>query len=80
MEASEGVEANEGYDVPNFSAIDLIGTIWKPTGNMLQTEEGEVPEMAAISGYHVNVRLVGEDGSALESYRITPDNPVRGWA
>lgn len=65
---------------PNFVAIDLIGTIYKPTGNMLQSEEGEVPEMAPLDGYHVNVRLVDEDGSALEPYRIYPDNPVRGWA
>ena len=70
----------EPYEVPNFRAIDHIGTIYKPTGKMLQTEEGEVPDMAPLDGYHVNVRLVGEDGSALEPYRIHPDNPVRGWA
>ena len=80
VEASEGVETNEGYDVPNFANIDHIGTIYKPTGKMLQTEEGEVPEMAAIPGYHVNVRVVNEDASALEPYRIYPDTPVRGWA
>lgn len=80
VEASEGVEANEGYEVPNFCAIDHIGTIYKPTGKMLQTEEGEVPEMAAIPGYHVNVRVVNEDASALEPYKVQPNNPVRGWA
>ena len=74
------VVPREPCEVPNFLAIDLIGTIYKPTGNMLQSDEGEVPEMAALDGYHVNVRLVGEDGSALEPYRIYPDNPVRGWA
>ena len=75
-----GIEAQEGYEVSNFANIDHIGTIWKPTGKMLQTEEGEVPEMAPLPGYHVNVRVVGEDASALEAYQVFPDNPVRGWA
>ena len=75
-----GIEAQEGYEVSNFANIDHIGTIWKPTGKMLQTEEGEVPEMAPLPGYHVNVRVVDEDASALEAYQVFPDNPVRGWA
>ena len=70
----------EPYEVPNFANIDHIGTIYKPTGKMLQSDEGEVPEMAALDGYHVNVRVVGEDATALEPYQISPDNPVRGWA
>ena len=75
-----GIEAQEGYEVSNFANIDHIGTIWKPTGKMLQTEEGEVPEMAPLPGYHVNVRVVGEDASALEAYRVHPVTPVRVWA
>lgn len=70
----------EPYEVSNFANIDHIGTIWKPTGKMLQTDEGEVPEMAPLDGYHVNVRVVDEDASALEPYQIFPNNPVRGWA
>ena len=70
----------EPYEVANFANIDHIGTIWKPTGKMLQTDEGEVPEMAPLPGYHVNVRVVDEDASALEAYQVFPDNPVRGWA
>ena len=75
-----GIESQEGYEVSNFANIDHIGTIWKPTGKMLQTEEGEVPEMAPLDGYHVNVRVVDENASALEAYQVFPDNPVRGWA
>jgi len=75
-----GVEAQEGYEVANYQFVDVIGTIYKPTGKMLESDEGEVPEMAAIPGYHVNARVVSGDASALEPYRIVPSNPVRGWA
>jgi hypothetical protein len=74
-----GVEAQEGYEVANYDAIDLIGTIYKPTGKMLQSDEGEVPEMAPLDGYHVNVRLLGE-AAELEAYRVQPVTPARVWA
>lgn len=75
-----GIESQPGYDVPLFFNIDHIGTVYKPTGKMLQTDEGEVPEMAPLDGYHVNVRLVNEDGAALEAYKVEPKQPVRMWA
>jgi hypothetical protein len=74
-----GVEAQEGYEVANYDAIDLIGTIYKPTGKMLQSDEGEVPEMAPVDGYHVNVRVLKE-APELEAYRVHPVTPVRVWA
>lgn len=44
---------------PGFS-IDVIGTILKPTGNVIQQTVGEmtveVPEMAALEGFHANMR------------------------
>lgn len=44
---------------PGFS-IDVIGTIFKPTGNLIQQTVGdvtvEVPEMAALEGFHANMR------------------------
>ena len=65
---------------PNFANIDTIGVIYKPTGEMLQGEDGPYPAMAPIEGWHVNVRLVGdEDASALESYEVTPVTPMRVW-
>lgn len=67
-------------DMPKFRNIDVIGAIWKPTGVMLSTEEGEVPQMAPLEGWHVNVRLVDEDGAALDPYRVYPVTPVRVWA
>jgi hypothetical protein len=69
----------EPYQVAKYLAIDLIGTIYKPTGKMLKSDEGDVPEMTPLNGYHVNVRLLN-DAPELEPYRVFPENPVRGWA
>jgi hypothetical protein len=65
---------------PNYANIDTIGIIYKPTGEMLQGEDGEYPEMAPIEGWHVNIRLVdGEDGEPLEPFVVQPKTPVRVW-
>ena len=64
---------------PNFANIDTIGVIYKPTGEMLQGEDGPYPAMAPIEGWHVNVRLVGEDAAALEQYQVNPSTPMRVW-
>ena len=74
------VSPDEAWELkPNFQNIDTIGTIYEPTGEMLMGEDGEYPEMAPIEGWHVNVRLAGEDGSSLEPYAVTPTQPVRVW-
>jgi hypothetical protein len=65
--------------VPKFAAVDVIGTIYKPTGEMIQTDEGEVPEMAPLDGWHVNVRHTAE-APELDAYKVAPKSPVRGWA
>ena len=75
----QGIEASEGTEVANYANIDTIGIIYKPTGEMLQGEDGEYPEMAPIEGWHVNVRLVGEDAEALEPFVVEPKTPVRVW-
>lgn len=64
---------------PLFSAVDEIGTIYKATGNMLTTPEGEVPEMAPLPGWHANVRNVG-DAPELAQYQVFPNTPERAWA
>jgi hypothetical protein len=80
VEATEDTEAREGYEVPNYLNIDTIGVIYKPTGEMLQGEDGEYPKMAPIEGWHVNVRLVGdENADALEPFEVSPETPVRVW-
>ena len=66
-------------------AIDVVGTIQEPTGTMLTDDEGnEYPEMAPVSGWHVNIRLVGdamrETVEALDTtHGVTPNSPSRVW-
>jgi hypothetical protein len=66
-------------------AIDVVGVLQEPTGTMLTDDEGnEYPETAPVSGWHVNVRLVGdamrETVEALDtSHGVTPNSPSRVW-
>ena len=66
-------------------AIDVVGTLHEPTGTMLTDEEGnEYPEMQAMTGWHVNIRLVGdaqrETVEALDtSHGVNPEQPMRVW-
>lgn len=59
---------NETFKTPKYSAIDVIGVIYK----------NSMP----LNGWHVNVRVtLDEDISELESYRIPePETPSRVWA
>lgn len=63
-------------------ALDVIGVIYRPTGKMLTTDEGETPEMAPLPGWHANLRVMGEfDAETLADLAIdVPKNPARGWA
>jgi hypothetical protein len=68
--------------VPKYAAVDVVGTIYKPTGNVLPAEDGSgdaVPEMAPIDGWHVNVRHTAE-APELEAFRVFPATPSRAWA
>lgn len=56
-------------------AVDVIGVIHKPTGAVLQTEVGEVPEFAPVPGWHINL---SDRVPALSEFEIDPPaNPVR---
>jgi hypothetical protein len=68
--------------VPKYAAVDVVGQIFKPTGNVLPAEDesGEaVPEMAPIDGWHANVRHTDE-APELEAFRVFPETPSRMWA
>jgi hypothetical protein len=65
--------------VPKYAAVDVIGTIYKPTGKMLKTDEGEVPEMAPLDGWHVNVRHTDE-APELDAYKVKVKTPSRMFA
>lgn len=81
------VEDGDPYMVTHSHdyAIDVVGTLHEPTGTMLTDEEGnEYPEMSAMTGWHVNIRLVGdavrETVEALdETHGVTPETPMRVW-
>jgi hypothetical protein len=63
------------------ATIDTVGVIYKPTGETIETDMGEQPEMAPIDGWHVNVRLAADHlVPELDAYRVQPANPVRIWA
>ena len=60
----------------NFANIDTIGTIYEPQEIV---DPDNPPEPVPMPGFHVNVRLVGEDGSALEPFKVEPEHPRRVW-
>lgn len=72
-------EVDGGVLVPRYQAVDVIGIIYKPTGEVVDQGDIEVPVMAAIEGWHVNVRH-DEEAPELEPYIVEPKNPVRVWA
>ena len=67
-------------------AIDVVGVIYKPTGVTLTDADGnEYPEMAPLDGWHVNLRLSGDnkraDAEELAAYTVdpAPSTPSRVW-
>lgn len=65
-------------------ALDVIGTIYKPTGKVLMTQDGEVQETTAMAGFHANLRVMQDDDAAsakLDAIAIEPPTtPARVWA
>lgn len=61
---------------PNFANIDTIGVIYE---NQPIPDPENPPEPVPMEGWHVNVRLIGEDGSALEPFKVEPEHPRRVW-
>jgi len=61
----------------NFANISTIGIIYKPTG---ETDAEGNPVMAALDGWHVNVRVIHEDSTTINRYAVAAITPVRVWA
>ena len=62
--------------------LDIIGTMYRETGNMLTTDDGmEYPETEAMDGFHANLRenLTAEQEAALPTI-AAPATPQRIWA
>lgn len=88
-ETGEETQVPEGdpylvKSTPDY-AIDIVGVIHEPTGNTLTDAEGnEYPEQAPVDGWHINIRLVGDnrraDVEAVDAqYGLTPNSPSRMW-
>ena len=68
--------------------VDDIGAIYAPSGKTLTDDEGnEYPEMAAVTGYHANLRKLSDKADTLIQHLedgghiITPPaTPARGFA
>lgn len=72
---------NDTQFVPKI-ITDVIGLIYKPTGNIQRDEQNlQWPEMAPIEGYHVNLKaeLTAEQEAALPLISA-PATPYRIWA
>jgi hypothetical protein len=72
----------ETVKVPKYAAVDVIGQMYKATGQTIQTNDGEnyytSDVMESIPGWHVNVRHNAE-APELEAYRVHPATPQRMW-
>ena len=66
-------------------SIDVVGVLQEPTGVTLTNDDGmEYPEMEALDGWHINIRLTGDvlrdETEALDvSHGVTPSAPKRVW-
>lgn len=77
-------EVDGGHGLADGFALDVIGTIHKPTGAVLTVDGMDVPEMAAVPGWHANLRgeLSDTQLAALEPILLEqpPAQPYRVWA
>jgi hypothetical protein len=65
------------YSQPNYANIDTIGIMYGPQ-EIVDPENP--PDPVALEGWHVNVRVVGnEDASLLELFSVFPTSPRRVW-
>jgi hypothetical protein len=60
--------------------LDIIGPIFKPTGEMLLGEDDPYPEMEQLDGYHANIRGITAEQAEQLPIITKPTNPVRIWA
>lgn len=63
--------------------LDIIGLIYKPTGNVVTTDGFDYPEQAPIAGWHANMKgdLTLEQETALAAFMVAePKTPSRKWA
>lgn len=62
----------------DYAVVNGQGTIWRPTGETVETADGPMPVVAPIPGYHVNLLWRGDaadvpDFGPLRVYPATPE-------
>lgn len=67
-------EALQDYE----GAVDVIGVIYKPTGDTIDTPDGPIPVTTPLPGWHVNTR--GPIKPELQAWAVQPKQPTRVWA
>lgn len=75
----EGEVITEAYMNPNYENIDVIGDIYRPTGETQEIDGGTFPVYEKLEGYHANVRTT-KPHEELDKYSVYPKNPARVWA
>ena len=77
-EANQFLLDSEGNN--KFRNTDVIGVIYKPTGETVIKGGFEQPIMQATDGWHVNVLVLDEeDSSSLLEFVTHPTTPIRIW-
>lgn len=72
--------SGEEYLIPKYTSVDVIGRLYKPTGDQTIDEEGVVyPTMKMQTGFYANVRHK-DPAPELEQYQVFPLTPERVWA
>ena len=64
---------------PNYMNIDVLGVLYEKQ-EIVDPENP--PDPVPLEGWHVNVRVVDEDATDLETFRVDPKptTPTRIWA
>lgn len=87
-ETGEATQVPDGepYLVENTYeySIDVVGTIWEPTGETITDDGGfSYPETAPIDGWHVNFRFISGNREAIEAideqYGMNPVTPYQSF-
>lgn len=67
--------------MPNYIgtvAVDVVGILWKPSGNIIENEYGNYKELVKKRGWHVNL---SEELEEFRAYEIaTPETPSQVFA
>jgi len=85
---SQDEDDNDVIRATSWVRVDEIGSIYAPTGKTLTDDDGNsYPEMAAVAGYHANLRKLSDKADTLIQHledggdTITPPaTPARGFA